>query len=176
VAQRPAANLPPAANLIGVELKLADCQSREGHLDAALRYYKMARSLAAQTGEKKLESFANVAEASLRTKLGQTQATVPLYQRALQLDAGLNDPQSEAVDWYGYAVSLQDSGFPARFVYASVLKSESLGSSQSSGPAGDSARNLQKELEQRLGSEAATIRHNPEPVLREALELNFPAH
>jgi hypothetical protein len=132
----------------------------------------MARLLAVQTGEKKLESFANVAEAALRTKLGQTRETVPLYQRALQLDAGLNDPQSEAVDWYGYAVSLQGSGFPARFVYASVLRSESLGSSQSSGPEGDSVRRMQKELEQQLGSEAASIRHNPEPLLREALQLN----
>ena len=172
VAQRPATNLPPAANLIGVELKLADCHSREHHPDAALQYYKMARSLAAQTGEKKLESFASVAEASLRAKLGQTKETLPLYQRALQLDAGLNDPQSEAVDWYGYAVSLQDSGFPARLVYASVLKSESLGSSKMSGPEEDSVRKMQKELEQRLGPEAVAIRHNPEPLLREALELN----
>jgi tetratricopeptide (TPR) repeat protein len=172
VALRPASSLPPAANLVGVELKLADCQSRKGRTDAALQYYKMARLLAAQTGEKKLESFANVAEAALRIKLGQTKETVPLYQRALQLDAGLNDPQSEAVDWYGYAVSLQDSGFPARFVYASVLKSESLGSSQSSAPEGDPVRKMQKELEQRLGPEAATIRHHPEPLLREALQLN----
>jgi tetratricopeptide (TPR) repeat protein len=172
VTQRPASSLPPAANLVGVELKLADCQSRKGRTDAALQYYKMARLLATQTGEKKLESFANVAEAALRTKLGQTKETVPLYQRALQLDAGLNDPQSEAVDWYGYAVSLQGSGFPARFVYASVLKSESLGPSQSSSPEGDSVRKMQKELEQQLGPEAASIRHNPEPLLREALQLN----
>jgi hypothetical protein len=87
------------------------------------------------------------------------------------LDAGLNDPQSEAVDWYGYAVALQGSGFPARFVYASVLKSESLGFSQG-GPEGGPVRKMQKELEQRLGPEAATVRHHPEPLLREALQLN----
>jgi hypothetical protein len=31
---------------------------------------------------------------------------------------------------------------------------------------------MQKELEQQLGPEAASIRHNPEPLLREALQLN----
>jgi len=175
VAQRPAPSLPPAANLIGVELKLAACHEREQHTDLAFHYYKTARLLAGQMGEKKLESFANVAEASLRSKLGETKDAVPLYQRALQLDAGLNDPQSEAVDWYGYAVALKDSNFPARLVYASVLKSESLGSSEAGAAEGNPGRAMQKELEQRLGAEAAAIRRNPEPTLREALALDASA-
>jgi tetratricopeptide (TPR) repeat protein len=162
VAQRPAGSAPPAANLVGVELKLAGCEDRAGRTDAALQYYKMARLLAGQTGEKKLESFASVAEASLRERLGQAKESVPLYQLALALDAGLGDEQSSAVDWYGYAVSLRASGFPARLVYASVLKSEELGGG------GDGGK-LRKEMERKLGGEAGVVRRGLGGVVVEAL-------
>jgi tetratricopeptide (TPR) repeat protein len=171
VAQRPASNLPPAANLIGVTLNLADCNTRANHPDLALRYYKMARTLAAQTGERKLESFADVAEASLQASLGQTTKTLLLYQRALQLDAGLDDHHSEAVDWYMYAMFLRSTGFPARFVYASLLKSEGLFSSASNDREVSAASRARKELERELGAQASAISRNPEPILHEALEL-----
>jgi tetratricopeptide (TPR) repeat protein len=171
VVQRPASSLPPAANLISVALKLAGCNDRANHPDLALRYYKMARTLAAQTGEGKLESFADVAEASLQARLGQTVKALPLYQRALQLDAGLDDRHSEAVDWYLYAMFLRDAGFPARFVYASLLKSQSLWSSDSSGQEVAAASRIRTELERQLGPQASTISRNLEPLLHEALEL-----
>jgi tetratricopeptide (TPR) repeat protein len=171
MAQRPAGKLPSPANLIGVALKLADCNARANHPDMALRYYKMARTLATQTGEKILESFAYVGEASLRAKLGQASQTLPLYQSALQLDAGLNDQHSEAVDWYMYAIFLRTAGFPARFAYAGLLKSQSLLESDSQRQEATIASQVRKELERQLGPEAAGIRRNPEPILHEALEL-----
>ena len=81
VVHRPASDLPPVASVINVVLQLADCNARANHLDLALRYYKMARTLAAQTKQTKLESFANVAEASLQAKRGETGKALPLYQR-----------------------------------------------------------------------------------------------
>lgn len=171
VAQRPTSNLPPAATMISVALKLAECNTRANHSDLALRNYKMARTLAAQTGEKKLESFADVAEASLQAKRGETTKALPLYQSALQIDAGLNDQHSEGVDWYMYALFLRDTGFPARLVYASVLKSQSLLSSDAKGQDAAAASRLGKELERQLGPQASAISHNPEPILHEALEL-----
>jgi len=161
VVQRRAASLPPAATMISVALKLADCNTRANHTDFALRDYEMARTLAAKTGEKKLESLADIAEASLQARLGDT---LPLYQRALQLDAGLDDHPNEAVDWYMYAMFLRDKGFPARFVYASLIKSQSLLSSDADAnsknqqaAAGSKAR---KELERQLGPEASVISRN----------------
>jgi len=168
--QRPASSLPPAASLISVALKLADCNTRANHPDLSLQYYKMARTLAGQTREKKLESFADVAEASLQARLGQTAKALPLYQRALQLDSGLNDHHSEAVDWYMYAMFLRAAGFPARDAYASLLKSQSLLPSDSDGQQAAASR-ARKELEHVLGPQASAISHNPEPVLHEALEL-----
>ncbi|MGA8151323.1 MAG: tetratricopeptide repeat protein [Terriglobales bacterium] len=173
MARQPASRLPPAGNLISVALKLADCNRRANHPDAALQFYKMARTLAAQTQEKKLESFADIAEASLQAKLGQPVKALPLYQRALQLDAGLDDHHNEAVDWYLYATFLRNSGFPTRLAYASLLKSQTLLSSDSSRAEATSASRARKELEQRLGPQATAIQRNPEPVWREALELKM---
>ncbi len=171
VAQRSPSNVPPAATIITVALKLADCSVRANHADFALRDYKMARTLAARTGEMKLESLADVGEASLQARLGDTGKTLPLYQRALQLDAGQADRHSEAVDWYMYATFLRDNGFPPRFAYASLLKSQSLLSSDVNGREAAAASQARKQLEQQLGSQAAFISRNPEPVLHEALEL-----
>jgi tetratricopeptide (TPR) repeat protein len=137
----------------------------------ALQFYKMARTLAAQTQEKKLESFADVAEASLDAKLGQAAKALPLYQRALQLDAGLDDHHSGSVDWYMYAMFLRDSGFPTRLAYASLLKSQTLLSSDSNGQEAAGAGRVRKDLEQRLGPQASLILRNPEPLWEEALEL-----
>jgi tetratricopeptide (TPR) repeat protein len=175
MAHRPASALPPPANLIGVALKLADCNARINRSDMALRYYKMARTLAAQTGEKKLESFADVAEASLRAKSGENAAVLPLYQMALRLDAKLDDQHNQAVDWYLYAMFLRNAGFPPRFVYASLLKSQSLLSSNSQSDSTEresaSASQIRKDLEHQIGPEASRISRNPDPTLAEALEL-----
>jgi tetratricopeptide (TPR) repeat protein len=171
MAQRPISELPPAASLITVALKAADCNTRANHLEVALRFYKMARTLAAQTQQAKLESFADIAEASLDAKLGQAAKALPLYQRALQLDAGLDDPHSGGVDWCMYAMFLRDSGFPARLAYASVLKSQTLLSSDSNVQEVVAAGRVRKELEQRLGPQASLILRNPEPLWQEALEF-----
>ena len=173
MAQGPKSSPPPAAKLIGVALKAADCNARANHLDLALQFYKMARTLAAQTQEQKLESFADVAEASLDAKLGQPAKALPLYQRALQLDAGLDDHDSGAVDWYLYATFLRDSGFPARLAYASVLKSQALLSSDSNSQDAVAARQVRKDLEQRLGPQASVVLRNPEPLCQEALGLRL---
>src|SRR5215469_3646980 len=65
VAQQRAQNRPPAAQVITVALSLAECQNRGNQPDAAVKTYAMARKLAVQTKESKLESFASVAEAEI---------------------------------------------------------------------------------------------------------------
>jgi tetratricopeptide (TPR) repeat protein len=165
---------PPAPKLIGVALKLADCQSRASHPDQALRSYELARKIAAQTGEGKLESFASISEAGLRARNGHPDEALRLYQHALQLDASMDDRHSEGVDWYNYALFLRDAGFPPRLSFASLLKSEELMKfAPDSAEAKSFAKTLQ-EFEKPLGSEAARIRKNPEPVQKQALTLARP--
>jgi len=42
---------------------MADCHARADHPEQAVRSYELARKIAAQTGEGKLESFASMSEA-----------------------------------------------------------------------------------------------------------------
>ena len=171
IAQQPNETHPPAATLITVILKLADCDARANHSDKALQFYKMAQTLAAQTQEKRLESFASVAEASLLAKSRQSGEALPLYQKALQLDAEVQDNHSQAIDWYSYAMFLRQTGFPPNLAYAGLLKSQALFPSNSSDAEIAATTKARKELEQQLGPQAAGIRKNVEPVVQQALQL-----
>jgi tetratricopeptide (TPR) repeat protein len=166
---------PPAPKLIGVALKRADCQNRAGHPDQALRSFDLARRIAAQTGEGKLESFATIGEATVHAHSGRTDEALRFYQRALQLDATMDDHHNEGVDWYNYALFLHDAGFPPRLSYASLLKSQAL---MKFTPDSDEAKTFAKtlqEFEKPLGNEAARIRQNPEPIQKQALTLSRPS-
>jgi len=66
---------------------------------------------------------------------------------------------------------LRSAGFPARFVYASLLKSQASLSSESKGEEAAAASRARKELEQQLGPDASAICRNLEPTLQEALAL-----
>ena len=173
MSKRPISALPPAADLISVALKAADCNGRGNHPDVALQFYKMARTLAVRTHQEKLESFADIAEASLDARIGQATNALPLFQRALRLDATLDDDHNEAVDWYMYAVFLRDSGFSTRLAYASALKSKAL-LSLAGNPNEQEVKSVDqlcKDLEQRLGPQASAISRNPQPVWQRAMEL-----
>lgn len=175
VAHHGAEMRPPAPKLIGVALKLADCQNRAGRPDQALRSFDLARRIAAQTGEGKLESFATIGEATVHARSGRTDEALRFYQRALQLDATMDDRHNEAVDWYNYALFLHDAGFPPRLSYASLLKSQQL---MKLTPDSEEAKLLAKtleEFEKPLGSEAARIRQNPGPIQKQALTLARPS-
>jgi tetratricopeptide (TPR) repeat protein len=166
---------PPAPKLIGVALKLADCQNRAGHPDQALRSFDLARRIAAQTGEGKLESFATIGEATVHAHSGRTDEALRFYQRALQLDATMDDRHNEGVDWYNYALFLHEAGFSPRLSYASLLKSKAL---MKFPPDSEEARTFAKtleEFEKPLGTEAARIRQNPEPIQKQALTLSRPS-
>jgi tetratricopeptide (TPR) repeat protein len=172
VAHQGADNRPPASKLIGVALKMADCYARAHHPEQAVRSYELARKIAAQTGEGKLESFASMSEALVHARTGKTGEALHLFQRALQLDASLDDRHSEAVDWYAYAIFLRDAGFPMRLAFASLLKSEAVMNLDPDSPEGKSFAKTLQELEKPLGPEAKAIRRNPTPIQQQALMLS----
>jgi tetratricopeptide (TPR) repeat protein len=169
VASQGPENRPPAAKLIGAALKMADCQLRTNHPETALQSYELARKLAAQTGEKKLESFASMNEAALVAGAHQTGEALQLYQRALWLDNSLQDFASEVPDLYTYASFLHEAGFPARLSYAVLLRADALIQAPAKNPSG--AASLRKTLEQQLGPAATALRGNYEAALAEALAL-----
>jgi tetratricopeptide (TPR) repeat protein len=157
--------------IIGIILRMADCQVRASETDFGLKSYAMAEQLAVQTKQPKLESIAAVNEARLLAKTGRLDDALHLYQRALQLDSENSDTEAAAVDWFAYSRFLDESGFSDRLAYACLLKAESEAKLASKSPLPESVTNIRAKLERRLGGRARSIRRDPQPSLQQALTL-----
>jgi len=164
-------NRPPASDVISIVLRLAQCQAQAKHPEQAEEAYELARKIASQTGEKRLESFTSVAEAELEAGQNKIPQALRLYQNALELDAAVNDARTEATDWYSYALFLRDSGFPPRLAYACLLKSESLMKPLKDASAQQSVALVRMEIGKKLGWRATQLQRNSESALTEALAL-----
>jgi tetratricopeptide (TPR) repeat protein len=171
IAHQSVQDRPPADRVIAIVLRMADCQSRSSQAELALKSYHLAEKLAAQTGQPKLESIADVNEAALQANAGRLSEALALYQHALQLDKSIGDDSASAQDWLAYGHFLDASGFPPRLAYACVLKSERIAETLHKDLPAASTGPLQQSLEKHLGAAAAAVRHDPEPVLAEALAL-----
>ncbi len=170
VAQQPAAQRPAPEKVIAVALRMADCQAHASEKGVAIQSYELAATIAAQTKQKKLESIAEVNEAALQAEAGKLDLALALYQHALQLDEAVGDEAASAEDWLAYGQFLESAGFPARVVYACLVKSareDALPDAAQQKLLADASKRIEKQI----GSEAAAIRHDPQPTLREALAL-----
>ena len=168
--QRPQ-DRPAADKVIAIVLRMADCQFRSSQTELSAKSYHLAEKLAAQTGQSKLESVADVNDAALQTKAGKVTEALLLYQHALQLDRSLGDNGESAQDWLAYGRFLDDAGFPLRLAYACIVKSETMTGSLSNPAVANSTAAARKQMEKRLGAEAASVRRDPEPFLLKALTL-----
>jgi tetratricopeptide (TPR) repeat protein len=162
---------PAPDKVIAIVLRMADCQSRSSQTELAAKSYHLAEKLAAQTGLSKLESVADVNDAVLQAKAGRLTEALQLYQRALQLDSSVGDNSASAQDWLAYGRFLDDAGFPARLAYACIVKSENITRSLPSPAVPNSRAMARRQMEKRLGAEAASVRRDPEPFLQDALTL-----
>jgi tetratricopeptide (TPR) repeat protein len=171
IARLRAQDRPAPEQVIAIALRMADCQARSSQTELALRSYHLAEKLAAQTSQAKLESVADVNEADLRSKTGNLDEALQLYQRALRLDDSLSDTNASAEDWFAYGRFLEDAGFPARLAYACLVKSESATQSLHSGAVQGYRVAARQRIEKQLGAAAAEVRRNPEPALQQALAL-----
>ncbi|HEY1676213.1 MAG TPA: hypothetical protein VGG04_00770 [Candidatus Sulfotelmatobacter sp.] len=164
---RRAQERPAPEFVIGIVLRMADCQARSAEADLAVKSYQMAETLAVQTHLPKLESVADVNEAQLQAKAGKLDEALRLYQRTLQLDGALGDTSASALDWQAYGQFLDEAGFSPRLAYACFAKSDSLVRSQP-----DSSSAIRQRLEQALGAaQVAALRRNPDPAVQQALVL-----
>jgi tetratricopeptide (TPR) repeat protein len=171
IARQRGQDRPSPERLIAIVLRMADCQSRSEQTEKAIHSYRLAEKIAAQTGQVKLESVADVNEAVVQAKAGKLTDALQLYQQALQLDTWAADNGAAAEDWLAYARFLNNAGFPPRLAYACILKSEELSSALANPAVPDSPVAERKQLEKRLGAQATSVRNDPEPALREALLL-----
>jgi tetratricopeptide (TPR) repeat protein len=171
IAQEKAKDRPAPDRVIGLVLRMADCQARSSQTDLALQSYHLAEKLAVQTKMTRLESMADVNEADLHARGGKLDDALELYQQALRLDDSIGDKEAGAADWASYGRFLDDAGFPPRLAYACIVKARSEAQSLPNPSLPDPIQLTQSKLEKALGATAHTIRGNPDPVLEEALTL-----
>jgi tetratricopeptide (TPR) repeat protein len=157
--------------VIAIVLRLADCQVQAKRTHDAEQAYALAMRIASQTNERRLESFAAIGGAQLEATLQNKSDALRLYQRALKLDGALNDPRSEAADWYGYGLFLRDADFPAPLAYACLLKSESLMKSLKDAPDMKALVAAREDIGKKLDGKADAVRRNPQPAIEQALAL-----
>jgi tetratricopeptide (TPR) repeat protein len=169
LAQQPAAKRPEPEKIIAIALRMADCQARASEKAQSIQSYELAAKIAAQTKQPKLESIADVNEAALQAEAGRLGEALQLYQHAVQLDDSIGDRTSSAEDWFAYGRFLDSAGFPARLVYACLVKSTSLQDSLPEARQRQALAEASQRAEGRLGLAAAAIRRDPEPLLRRAL-------
>ena len=171
VARQQVQDRPAPDKIIAIVLRMADCQARSEQTELAVKSYGLAEKLAAQTAQGKLESVADVNEAELQAKTGKLDDALRLYQHALQLDTAANDDSASAQDWLAYGHFLDAAGFPDRLAYACIVKSDVITQSLPDKTQADSTVATRKQIEKRLGAEAAAIRRDPHVALQEALAL-----
>ncbi len=170
IARQKPQDRPAPDRVIAIVMRMADCQARSDHADAALKSYQLAKKLAAQTRQPKLESIADVNGADLQAKAGNKSEALQLYQHALQLDQTVGDDNVSAQDWASYGNFLDVYGYSPRLAYACLVKSSSLGRANAEFT-DDLLSSAQHRLEAKLGASAIAIRRNPGPAVQEALAL-----
>ena len=168
---RPNARDANGQSLLVVQLKIADADAAANQPEQARSEYLAAIHLAHANHDAALESLAFVHLADLQEKSGSAADAAQSYQRAFQLDAGLADPGSAAVDWLNYAQFLRRQGQPEELVFACMLHAQDF----VSGIPGDELTAITQavvESEARLGRvPAAKIRSSLDASLQKALSL-----
>ena len=164
----------PASNVILGALRLAQCQAKTGHPAEAVKSYGLAEKIAAQVGEPKLESLASVGEATVEAAQKRVPQALGLYQHALTLDRAVDDRQSEAADWYSYALFLRSAGFSPRVIYPCLVRAEFLMQSLKDSNDLSSVKLLRQAAENQLAAEAQGPERNQQAALEDALHLTAP--
>lgn len=148
----------PAATMdqqISGAIRLADDQSHIKQTDAARARYEGAIAMAEKAANTKLESIAYAHMADSQEKSGDVKSAAESYQRGLALDSKTGDARGEALDWFNYGQFLRRHGMPDELAYACLVHAEQLLAS-TGGAELETAKKTRREVEEHMGSKAAT--------------------
>jgi tetratricopeptide (TPR) repeat protein len=155
---------------VSAAIRLGDEEARTSQSAASLDHYNFAIGLAGRIGDAQLESLALAHLGDLQEKLGDQQNAARSYQRGLDLDAKVNDPANEAIDWFNYGQFLRHHRVSGELAYACFLRSENL--LESSGGQGlETVRAVRKQVGASLGTKAAAAQEQLPALLARAAEL-----
>jgi len=140
------------------------------HKDAAMAGYLSAIALAEHDKNLQLESVALAHLGDYQEKTGDVAGAAHSFQRGLALDAKLQDPRSEAFDWFNYGQFLRRRGADLELAYACYLRAEIL----LGGKGGENQQTVEtarREVEMLLGKKAVAVQKNLPEMLARAQNL-----
>lgn len=167
-------NTADTGAVLAALIKVADADAAISRTVDATKGYSAAAGFAEKAGDKAMESLALAHLADLQEKQGDVGGAARSYQSALRVDAGVSDRQSAASDWFNYAQFLRRQHQPEQFIYACLLRAESI----VKGEPGEELKVVQQargESEVRLGKEAAAIRLKSNEIAARSLDLQVSA-
>jgi tetratricopeptide (TPR) repeat protein len=159
-------------DVLYLTLKLAQAYEKTQMPERALAYYQQTIDLAEQSGEKVVESMAFINLANLYAANDQQSTAAKCYQRALALDKETGDAKVEGTDWFNFGQFILFKVKNKRLAFACFIKAEQL-LQGTEGTERDAVAKAIKETEAALAADAATIRHQSETLIQEALASEF---
>ena len=159
-----------SAQLDSATLQLADDEARVNRKEAAMAGYLSAIALTERDKNLQLESLALAHLGDYQEKSGDAAGAAHSFQRGLALDKKLEDPRSEAFDWFNYGQFLRRRGVDLELAYACYLRAEIL----LGGKGGENQQTVETarhEVEMLLGKKAAAAQKNLPELLARAQNL-----
>jgi hypothetical protein len=106
----------------------------------------------------------------VQEKAGDMPGALRSFQHALSLDATAGDSYAEGLDWFNYGQFLRRRGVEDDLVYACFVRADALMSAKP-GQELDTVRAIRRQVETKLGKQAAPAERNLDALLPRALSL-----
>ena len=152
-------------------IALGDDEAQLNQTADAMKRFELAREMAEQANQPKLQSLALMHLADAQEKSRNLAGALASYQNALKLDAAAGDSYAEGLDWFNYGQFLRRRGVEDDLVYACFVRAESLMAAKP-GPEFDTAQAIRRQFGAKLGKQAsAAAEHNAQALLERAASL-----
>ncbi len=161
---------PTPKELILVVLKLSECYVQTNSSERAIKYAEQALSIAENSDDKALNSFALIKLAELMSTFGNLNKAILTYQKALKLDGEVQDNKITAIDWFNYGKILVKANANESLILACFLKAESL-LKDTQGQELVEISKARETVEKNIAVEKATIQQDLDNYVNKALSL-----
>lgn len=152
-------------------IALGDDEAQLNQTADAMKRFELAREMAEQANQPKLQSLALMHLADAQEKSHNLAGALASYQNALKLDATAGDAYAEGLDWFNYGQFLRRRNLEDDLVYACFVRAESLMSARP-GTEFDTVQAIRRQFSAKLGKQrSATAEQNVQSLLQRAAGL-----
>jgi tetratricopeptide (TPR) repeat protein len=152
-------------------IALGDDEAQLNQTADALKRFQLAREMAEQASQPKLQSLALMHLADAQEKSKDLRGALASYQNALKLDATAGDSYAEGLDWFNYGQFLRRRNVEDVLVYACFVRAEALMSAKP-GAEFDTAQAIRRQFATKLGKQTSlAAEQNVQPLLQRAAAL-----